>query len=125
MPSDTANPVPQSDTNAVFDRFFSTVRDLGGSYLTQQGQLAIAKANADAQARLNGYALVNPSLGPVNPAAAQAEANKTWIQRMLPTGSPTVGAPSAGSAPGSILPYILYGAGVLFVVLLLVKLLRK
>lgn len=125
---DTANPAPSTTAAGVFDRFFSNVVQLGGNYLTLKGQAEVAQAMANTQARLNSYSAVNPSLGAVNPAAAQLEANKTWVQRYLPFGSPTVGAPGSGQAAqagSNVLGWVIAGGVALLVVLLIIRAVRK
>lgn len=122
----TANPTPSYDFSSIFDKVASTALDVGGNYLTQQGQLAIATKAADAQARLNGYSQVNPSLGAVNPAAAAQVAGQTLIQRWLPGGSPTIGVPASGQfVPSAGLKMAVWGGVALLAGLILWKLFRK
>lgn len=124
----TANPAPETTFSSVFDKFTGLLTTVGGNYLTQRGQLEVAKLNADTQARLNSYSAVNPSLGAVNPAAATAVANQTLIQKWLPGGSPTAGAPATGQQAVTQIDLVKYGiiAGVgLLIILIVVKLFRK
>lgn len=48
------------------------------------GQVEIAQMQADAQAKRNANAAINPSLGPNDPNAAQRTANQTLAQQWLP-----------------------------------------
>lgn len=126
--AEISNPTPSVTTNDIFDKVFGSVVTLGGNYLTARGQIAIAEESAKAQARLNDYHAVNPSLGPVNPAAAQVEANKTWLQKFLPGGSPLVGAPGTGQQPAIVAnPWstIVMVLGGVLVLLLIVRLVMK
>lgn len=100
--AEISNPTPTTTTGDVFDKLFGTVVTLGSGYLTAQGQIQIAEANAKAQQRLADYHAVNPSLGPVNPAAAANEAGLSWVQRYLPSGSPITGAPGTGNQPAAV-----------------------
>lgn len=123
-----ANPAPDYSFGDVADRFFQGALNVGGNYLTQKGQVDIAQANAAAQARLNGYSAVNPSLGAVNPAAAAQLAGQTLIQRFLPTGSPSVGVPASGGQPSAGLSlgmWLVLGAVAILGVFLIVRLVRK
>jgi hypothetical protein len=95
--SQTANPAPSPTFGDIFNRFTTNAFTFGTNYLTLKGQLELAEKTAEAQAQLNAYNRVNPSLGPVNPYAAQQEANKTLPQKFLPSGSPVVGTPDTGT----------------------------
>lgn len=121
---------PSTDFSGVFDRLVGTVGTLGGQYLTLRGQTAIAESQARAQARINEYSRVNPSLGPVNPSAAMATAAKSPVQSWLPWGSPIVGtdgtvANNAVSPAYSWQKYVVYILGAVLAVLLVVKFLKK
>lgn len=123
----TANPTPPSSTfGDAFDRLTNTLGLVGSNYLTAQGQLQIAQATAAAQARINGYSAVNPSLGAVNPDQAQAVANQTWVQRYLPMGSPVVGAPNTGQQTGATdnSRLLIYGLFGVLIILVMVRFLR-
>lgn len=123
-----ANPAPTTTFDSVFDRLTGTLYNLGGDYLTMQGQVAVAKQYADAQARLNSYSAVNPSLGPVNPAQAQAVANQTLLQKWLPGGSPVVGSPATGQKANQTVDLIKWGAiaaVVLIAVIAVFKMFKK
>lgn len=80
------------------------------------GQIEIAKAQADAQAKLNELKTKNATLGPNDPAAAQREANKTLLQQYLPTGG--------NGTMASLLPWVLGGI-LLLVGLVVIKRLMK
>jgi hypothetical protein len=110
----------------VFSKAAGLATDFGSAYLTLKGQEKIAVETAEAQARLNKYSAVNPSLGPVNPAAAQRQANQSPVQNWLPWGSPIAGtnsttASATANPTGKILVFVAIAAGVLIVW----KLLRK
>ena len=112
--------------DGVFNRAAGLATDFGSAYLTVRGQEKIALETAKAQERLNKYSAVNPSLGAVNPNAAQNQANKSPVQNWLPWGSPIVGtsgttATNGSSMTGKVLLYV----GIAVAVLLVWKLLKK
>lgn len=124
-----ANPTPSFSVEDVFGRIFSTLGTLGGNYLTQAGNQTLATQAGAAQARINGYSAVNPSLGAVDPYAAQQVANQTLAERWLPWGSPVVGVPGTGAtataSPPAITKYLLWGGAILLGLFVLMKVAKK
>jgi hypothetical protein len=110
----------------VFNRAAGLATDFGSSYFTLKGQEKIAIETAEAQARLNKYSAVNPSLGAVNPNAAQQVANLSPVQKWLPFGSPVTGAnaTTTGTASNGTAK-VLTILAVVAAVLIVWKLLRK
>lgn len=81
------------------------------------GQIEVAKANAAAQAKLDALKNKNATLGPNDPKAAQEEANKTLMQKWLPSSM-------AGTNSNGILPWVILGTVLLVGLLVLRKLLK-
>lgn len=104
--------------------FSDTIGNLWGSVspiLTQGaqiwGQTQIANANAKAQLELEKYKIQNSTLGSNQPAAAQKEANKTLIEKWLPSNS-------TGSATNLFVVFTVVGVGLLLLVLIAKKLFK-
>lgn len=109
----------------VFSRAAGLATDFGSAYLTLKGQEKIAVETAEAQARLNKYSAVNPSLGAVNPSAAQRQANLSPVQQWLPWGSPVAGTnATTATGPGNAGKVLVFVA-IVAAVLIVWKLLRR
>lgn len=65
----------------IFGWLGNVATQLGGVVVDNQ----IALSNGKTQAKLNQYHAQDPSTGPNNPQAAQVYANKTLLDRYLPT----------------------------------------
>jgi len=114
----------------VFDRMAGRAFNFGGDYLTLKGQEAIAKAQLDAQVRLNGYSQVNPSLGAVAPGAATRVAAQTPAQSWLPWGQPITGTTGNTATAGPAgatnpLKFLVWAAVAVLGVILVVRLVKK
>jgi hypothetical protein len=78
---------------------WGSLKPLAADAIGTWGQVQIAQANAQAQAKLNALKQVNPTLSSNDPAAAQKVANQTLLQRWLPPAL-TGGASSGGQGQG-------------------------
>ncbi len=109
--------IPSSDFT-----FGSVISNLWGGLkptvelgLQTWGQVQVTQIQADAQAKLNAMKAQNATLGPNQPGAAQAEANKTLAQKWLPS------AFTDGTG-GSVLGLVVMALGVLLLVLVVRRL---
>lgn len=111
--------------DGVFAKAAGLATDLGGQYLTARGQQAIAAATSAGQSRINGYSAVNPSLGAVNPVAAQKVANESLVSRWLPWGTPIAGSAATTATQPSQTGKVMAIVAVVVVLFIVWKIVRK
>lgn len=99
--AEIANPQQSFTFGDVFSKLTDSAIKVGSGYLDLKGQEFLAEQRLDAQARLNQYSAVNPSLGAVNPASALQSSKQSLAQQFLPGGLPLVGTSSNVAGSGA------------------------
>lgn len=84
-----------------------------------------AKTNASIQAMYNKNHLINPATGPNDTSAAQAAANRTFLEKFLPSSMLYDTDAETGAQSPSGFYYLIMGGLVLLLVLFLIRMFRR
>lgn len=125
-PLTTTNPTASAPNGVA--GFFSFLSGALGNAVGQIASNALAEQNARSQAKvqaiLNANHAVNPATGPNDPAAAQNAANRTFLEKFLPSSMLYNTDQSGVKTPTMTYYGIIAGVGLLFV-LIVVRLIRR
>lgn len=118
---------PAMAQNGVMS-FFSYLGSALGQGVTNLSANALAEMNAKSTARvqamLNGNHAINPATGANDPNAAQTAANRTFLEKFLPS-TMLYNTDKSGVRTPTGIYYALVAGGIILVVLLIVRLIRK
>lgn len=118
----TTNP-PATASNAL-SSFLGFLGGVAGTLASGKLAEEQARSAAKVQAILNANHAVNPATGPNDPAAAQAAANRSFLEKYLPA-EMLFSTDAAGVRTPKLTYYVVLGSVLLVFLLVLRRIMRK
>jgi hypothetical protein len=116
--------VAQNNLQSFFGFLSNIASPLIAGKLQNEANESAARSAARVQQVMNKYHQVDPSLGANDPKAAQAAANRTFLERFLPTSMLYQVDTVTGSKTPSMTYYVVMGGLLILLVVFVRRLLR-